>query len=67
MARKLGEDPRALVGNVELSRKLKPADYVDAFGLLTIVDIVSELEKPGRDPRRDFRVDSTNRSAVLLT
>ena len=68
MARKLGEDPRALVGNVELSRKLKPADYVDGqFGLPTIVDIVSELEKPGRDPRRDFRVARFDESISSIT
>lgn len=68
MARKLGEDPRVLVGNVELSRKLKPADYVDGqFGLPTIVDIVSELEKPGRDPRRDFRVAQFDKSISSIT
>ena len=57
MATKLGADPRTLVGDSGLSHKLRPSDYVDdRFGLPTVVDIISELEKPGRDPRREFRV-----------
>ena len=37
-------------------QKLNPADFVDdQFGLPTVKDIISELEKPGRDPRPQFR------------
>ena len=37
-------------------RALKPDDFVDErFGLPTVKDILSELEKPGRDPRPEFR------------
>lgn len=57
MAKKLGANPKTLVGDTGLSHKLRPADYVDSrFGLPTVIDIISELEKPGRDPRREFRV-----------
>jgi len=57
MAKKLGTDTKALVGNATLSQKLKPDDFVDSqFGIPTIVDIISELAKPGRDPRSEFRV-----------
>jgi uncharacterized protein len=57
MAKKLGADVKSLVGNVTLSSKLKPADFVDdRFGIPTIVDIIAELGKPGRDPRSEFRV-----------
>ncbi len=57
MAKQLKVDTRALVGTSGLSQKLQPADYVDErFGLPTVVDIIAELEKPGRDPRREFRV-----------
>ena len=57
MAKKLGADPTSLVGDTALSHKVRPADYVDSrFGLPTVIDIISELEKPGRDPRREFRV-----------
>lgn len=57
MAKKLNVQAESLVGNVGLSQKLKPEEFVDErFGLPTIVDIVHELSKPGRDPRSEFRV-----------
>ena len=44
-----------LLGKSDILRKLQPADFVDAqFGLPTVKDILSELEKPGRDPRPAF-------------
>ncbi|MBU0656492.1 MAG: RNA-binding transcriptional accessory protein [Gammaproteobacteria bacterium] len=44
-----------LLGNSEFVRNLKPTDYVtEQFGLPTIRDILTELEKPGRDPRPEF-------------
>ena len=47
---------QALLGNSQLLRKLDPANYVDTqFGLPTITDILSELDKPGRDPRPEFK------------
>ena len=50
---------QALVGNSQLLRKLDPANYVDTqFGLPTITDILSELDKPGRDPRPEFKTAS---------
>ncbi len=52
MARDLGVASRDLVGNAELCSRIDPARYVDdVFGLPTINDIISELRKPGRDPR----------------
>ncbi len=52
MARDLGVDTRDLVGNSELCSKIDPSKYVGGtFGLPTINDIISELCKPGRDPR----------------
>jgi uncharacterized protein len=45
----------SLVGNVTALRSLRAQDFVDdTFGLPTITDIVTELEKPGRDPRPAF-------------
>ncbi len=50
-----GADVRTLIGNSEVLRKLNPRDYVDdAVGLPTVTDIITELEKPGRDPRPAF-------------
>ena len=46
----------SLVGNVDVLRGLRAADFVnDKFGLPTVSDILKELEKPGRDPRPAFR------------
>ena len=57
MAQKLGVDSQSLVGNATLSQKLQAQEFVDdRFGMPTIVDIISELAKPGRDPRQEFRV-----------
>ncbi len=57
MAKKLETDSKALVGNQTLVHKLSAEEFVDEkFGVPTITDILSELGKPGRDPRREFRV-----------
>jgi uncharacterized protein len=56
MAKRLGVSSSAIVGNVALSQKLKPEEFVeDQFGLPTVVDILEEIAKPGRDPRNEFR------------
>lgn len=48
-----------LLGNKSLLAKIQPKDYVsDSIGLPTVVDIISELDKPGRDPRPEFKVVS---------
>lgn len=45
-----------LVGNAALLRTLRPEDFADdRFGIPTVSDILKELEKPGRDPRPEFR------------
>ena len=45
-----------VLGNREALRGLTPRDFTDEkFGLPTVVDILSELEKPGRDPRPEFK------------
>jgi protein Tex len=57
MARAVAATPQALVGNTAAIRKLDPGQFVDdRVGLPTIADIMAELEKPGRDPRQEFRV-----------
>ncbi|WP_394363224.1 Tex family protein [Amycolatopsis sp. SB7-3] len=51
-----GTDIRSLIGNTRTLQALKPAEFVDdTFGLPTVTDILSELEKPGRDPRPAFK------------
>jgi uncharacterized protein len=61
MARDLGVSARDLVGNDDLCSKIEASRYVDgSFGLPTVNDIISELRKPGRDPResaQEFEFD----------
>ena len=59
IAEATSSDPSALVGGEALLQQLRPQDFVDdAVGLPTVTDILSELEKPGRDPRGEFRTAS---------
>ncbi|WP_242586422.1 Tex family protein [Streptomyces sp. MST-110588] len=56
MVKAAGTEVASLIGNTTVLRALKPADFVDdSFGLPTVTDILQELEKPGRDPRPEFR------------
>ena len=44
------------MGNGAAIKRIRPTDYTDEqFGLPTIMDILKELEKPGRDPRGEFK------------
>ncbi|RZT91441.1 Tex family protein [Rivibacter subsaxonicus] len=50
-----------LVGNADVIRKLRPEAFADEkFGAITVKDLFTELEKPGRDPRPDFKVARFN-------
>ena len=49
-------DVRSLIGDSSFLKRLDPARFTDeTFGLPTVVDILSELDKPGRDPRPEFK------------
>jgi len=49
-------DIRQLIGDSRFLKSLNPVDYTDEhFGELTVIDIIKELEKPGRDPRPEFK------------
>lgn len=51
-----GSDIRNLIGDATTLRALDPAQFTDeSFGVPTVRDILRELEKPGRDPRPEFR------------
>jgi uncharacterized protein len=59
MAKDLGCEVRDLMTRAELRAQLDLKRYVsDKVGLPTLTDIVAELEKPGRDPRKVFEVFS---------
>ncbi len=49
-------DVSGLIGNQPVLKSIRPEKYANAqFGLLTVKDILHELEKPGRDPRSTFK------------
>jgi len=59
MATATGRDLAAMIGDVTFLRGLKAAQFTDdRFGEPTIKDILKELEKPGRDPRPEFKTAS---------
>ena len=50
-----------LMGRADMLKTLKPELFAnDKFGVITVKDILGELEKPGRDPRPDFKVARFN-------
>nr|WP_170949237.1 Tex family protein [Rhodococcus sp. 06-621-2] len=51
-----GVGVREVIGNTSLLRGLDPRTFADdRFGIPTVSDIITELEKPGRDPRPEFK------------
>ncbi|MFE3258905.1 Tex family protein [Nocardia sp. NPDC059091] len=51
-----GKGVQEIIGNTSALRALRPADFTDErFGVPTVTDIIAELEKPGRDPRPEFK------------
>jgi len=49
-------DIRSLIGDSAFLKRLDPKQFTDeSFGLPTVTDILSELDKPGRDPRPEFK------------
>ena len=58
---------RGLIGNTQVLRGLKAAEFADGtFGIPTVTDILKELEKPGRDPRPAFTTASFREGVETL-
>ena len=56
-----GKPVAELMGRADMLKTLRPELFAnEKFGVITIKDIFSELEKPGRDPRPDFKVARFN-------
>jgi uncharacterized protein len=56
-----GKPVGELMGRAEMLKQLRPELFAnDRFGVITVKDILGELEKPGRDPRPDFKVARFN-------
>ncbi len=58
---KTGKPVAELMGRADMLKTLKPELFAsEQFGAITVKDILAELEKPGRDPRPDFKVARFN-------
>jgi protein Tex len=58
---KTGQPVAALMGRADMLKTLRPELFAnDTVGVITVKDILTELEKPGRDPRPDFQVARFN-------
>ncbi|QTF91818.1 Tex family protein [Halomonas sp. BM-2019] len=56
IAERSGRDLGSLIGDSATLKAVKPADFADQrFGVPTVSDILAELDKPGRDPRPEFK------------
>jgi protein Tex len=56
IAEKSGRPLKGIIGDKAFLNGLDPADFADdRFGVPTVTDIISELVKPGRDPRPEFK------------
>lgn len=56
IAKTTGMSVDELIGNSRALTGLNPADFADeTFGIPTVTDIIAELDKPGRDPRPEFK------------
>lgn len=59
ICKKVGQSISAVLSNPALLKEFKPKDFTtEQFGLPTVTDIFAELEKPGRDPRPEFKTAS---------
>ncbi len=68
MAKENGREPNSLVGDTAFLRQLRPEDYIDeTFGVPTVRDIIAELEKPGRDPRPEFKTAEFKEGVEKIT
>ena len=68
IAGKNNKNVRSLIGDTRFLKSLKPVDYVSAqFGLPTVTDIIHELDKPGRDPRPEFKMATFQDGVVAWT
>lgn len=68
IARRHGREVKSLVGDSAFLRSLKAKDYVtDLYGLPTVEDILRELEKPGRDPRGEFKTAALKEGVETLS
>ena len=63
-----GRPLKSMIGDKAFLKSLKPAAFADAtFGIPTVTDIIAELEKPGRDPRPEFKTATFKEGVEKIT
>src|SRR5262245_26260385 len=63
-----GRPVKAMIGDRAFLKTLKPTQFADdTFGIPTVTDIIAELEKPGRDPRPEFRTATFKEGVEKIT
>ena len=63
-----GRPLKSMIGDKAFLKSLKPAAFADAtFGIPTVTDIIAELEKPGRDPRPEFKTATFQEGVEKIT
>lgn len=68
IAQQNSREIKGLIGDSGFLRSLKAADYTDEkFGVPTVTDIISELDKPGRDPRPEFKTAKFQEGVEKIT
>jgi uncharacterized protein len=59
---------KSIIGDKAFLKLLKPAQFADdTFGVPTVTDIIAELEKPGRDPRPEFKTATFREGVEKIT
>jgi uncharacterized protein len=68
IAEATGRPVKSMIGDKAFLKSLKPAQFADAtFGIPTVTDIIAELEKPGRDPRPEFKTATFKEGVEKIT
>ena len=68
MAKDLKSDVATLISDKSLKKQLKLENYLtDTIGMPTLQDIMSELDKPGRDPRQGIQIFEFDKSVKTIT
>jgi uncharacterized protein len=63
-----GRPLKAMIGDKAFLKGLKPGQFADdKFGIPTVTDIIAELEKPGRDPRPEFKTATFKEGVEKIT
>jgi protein Tex len=68
IAEAMGRPVKSMIGDSTFLKSLKPAQFANGtFGIPTVTDIIAELEKPGRDPRPEFKTATFKEGVEKIT